>query len=1039
MKNHHFIGLPTEIQVRKFAAEKKWTDKEKMTLNNYRTHYRILLLLLMTIMSSELVGAQNVRHIAGTVTDIAGNPVAGAGIVAYGGKGRTYGTSADADGRFSFDLPDSIGTFKTVMLGYCDEIVRINTESTKYNIIMKERTETVSDVVVTGYVDKKKESYTGALSVIKRDQIEKLTHSNVLNIIQLQAPGFELQDDIQNGSNPNKVPDMVLRGRSSFIEGDQTNVPLFILDGTEVDITYIFDMPAEDIESISILKDASATSFYGSKAANGVIVITTRPTQYGKLQVSYSGNMQVSVPDLSDYRLLNAADKLEYERQAGIYGNFTGSSSTDIAWQKVYYEKLDRVNAGVNTDWKRLALRTGLTHLHNVMLSGGSRDFRYNVSGNINSTLGIMDESGRTSSSLRINITYGSLSKLFIQNIASFSAARSKDVPYGKFSDYVRLNPYDMPYNADGSLNTELSFNTANPLYEKQLSSYIHSSSDSFIDTFKLRWNIVEGFRAEATLSYTLTKSGGETFYSPKSQRFNTTADPKKKGSSDVNDGTSNTLSGNAFLVWNKSWGETLAQTSSLSLTGGVNVEATKSDTHSFSALGILSDKLEHPSMATGYAESHPGGGENRSRMLGFYANANYIFGNRYFADLSVRYEGSSKFGTDNRFAPFGSIGLGWNVHKEKFMQGTKISLLKLRSSIGLVGNANFNPYQARLSYKYSSDLYYNGNIGAVPVSMVNPHLKWERSLKRNIGLDFGVFSDKLTGSIDYYHDTTNSLVMDISKPPHIGFSSAKENLGKISNSGVEISVRGNVLQRKDLNLNLFLNMSHNTNKILQISDYLKNLNEKNEASSSSVLPASFYQEGESMTALKVMRSAGINPANGREVFIDKNGNYTYEYSYKDKYVAGDTTPVVNGSFGASFSWKSLDFSMTFAYRLGATVYNQTLATKVEGGNPRENADRRVFYDRWKQPGDMAKYKNIASREVTPVTDRFVAKEYALDGSSLKVSYTLPQNWITRIHLRRAMVSLSTGDLFNWSSIRRERGLDYPFARTFQFSLSLNI
>lgn len=1010
-----------------------------MTMNTRQIRYRTLLLFLMAFLSSGLLRAQDVRHITGTVIDIAGVPVAGAGIIAYGEKGRTYGTTADAEGRFALDLPSSISSFKAVMLGYSDETVRTSADRTRYNIIMKERTETVSDVVVTGYVDKKKESYTGALTVIKRDQIEKLTHSNVLNIIQLQAPGFELKDDIQNGSNPNKVPDMVLRGRSSFIEGDQTNVPLFILDGTEVDISYIFDMPAEDIESISVLKDASATSFYGSKAANGVIVITSRPTQSGRLQVNYTGNVQMSVPDLSDYRLLNAADKLEFERQAGIYGNFTGSSSTDLAWQKIYYEKLDRVNAGVDTDWKRMALRTGLNHRHNVMLSGGSQDFRYNVSGNINSTRGVMDNSGRNSSSLRINLTYGSLSKLFIQNIASFSSAKSTDVPYGKFSDYVSLNPYDRPYNEDGSLNTELSFNTANPLYEKQLSSYINSSSTSFIDTFRLRWNIAGGFRAEATLSYTLTKSGGETYYSPKSQRFNTTADPKKKGSFNVNDGTSNALSGNAFLVWNKSWGETLTRTSSLSLTGGVNVEATKSDTHSFSALGVLSDKLEHPSMATGYAESHPGGGEDQSRMLGFYANANYIYGNRYFADLSVRYEGSSKFGTDNRFAPFGSIGLGWNVHKEKFMQATKISLLKLRSSIGLVGNANFNPYQARLSYRYSSDLYYNGNIGAVPVSMVNPHLKWERSLKRNVGLDFGLFSDKLTGSIDYYHDTTNSLVMDISKPPHIGFSSAKENLGKISNSGVEISVRGNVLQRKDLNLNLFLNTSHNTNKILQISDYLKNLNEKNEASSSSVLPASFYQEGESMTALKVMRSAGINPANGREVFIDKDGNYTYEYSYKDKYVAGDTTPVVNGSFGASFSWKSLNFSMTFAYRLGATVYNQTLATKVEGGNPRENADRRVFYDRWKQPGDMAKYKNIASREVTPVTDRFVAKEYALDGSSLKVSYTLPQNWTSRIHLRRAMVSLSTGDLFNWSSIRRERGLDYPFARTFQFSLSLNI
>lgn len=998
-------------------------------------------LLLAAASGTDILKAQTLtsQHISGSVRDADGQPVAGAGIVAYGEKGRAYGTTADADGNFSIDLPAGIGSFKAVMLGYGDETIPVKHGQTRYDIIMKERTETVQDVVVTGYVDKKKESYTGSLTVIKREQIEKLTHSNVLNIIQLQAPGFELRDDIQNGSDPNKVPDMVLRGRSSFVEGDNTNVPLFILDGTEVDISYIFDMPAEDIESISVLKDASATSFYGSKAANGVIVITSRPTQYGRLQVNYSGNVQISVPDLSDYRLLNAAEKLEYEKQAGIYGNFTGSSSTDIAWQKIYYEKLERVNAGVDTDWKRMALRTGVNHLHNVMLSGGSRDFRYNVSGNINSTRGVMDESARKSSSLRINLTYGSLSKLFLQNIASFSATSSSDVPYGSFSDYVRLNPYDRPYNSDGSLNTELSFTTANPLYEKQLSSYIRSTSTSFIDTFKLRWNIAGGLRAEASLSYTLTRTGGETFYSPKSQRFNTTADPKKKGSFNVSDGTSSSLSGNAFIVWNKSWGDVREKTGTLSLTGGVNVESTTSDTHSFSALGVLSDKLEHPSMATGYAESHPGGGEDRSRMLGFYANANYIFGNRYFIDFSARYEGSSKFGTDNKFAPFGSVGLGWNIHKEKFMKDSKVSLLKLRASMGFVGNANFDPYQAKLSYRYSSDLYYNGNIGAVPVSMVNPRLKWEKSLKRNVGLDFGVFSDRLTGSIDIYYDTTNSLVMDISKPPHIGFSSAKENLGKISNSGVELSFRGNVLQRRQTNLNLFLNMSHNSNKILEISDYLKNLNEKNEESSSSILPASFYQEGESMTALKVMRSAGINPANGREVFIDRNGNYTYEYSYKDKYVAGDTTPLVNGSFGASFSWKNLDLSMTFAYRLGATVYNQTLATKVEGGNPRENADRRVFYDRWKAPGDMAKYKNIASRETTPVTDRFVAKEYALDGSSLKLSYTLPQNWISRIHLRRAMVSLSSGDLFNWSSIRRERGLDYPFARTFQFSLSLNI
>ena len=186
-------------------------------------------------------------------------------------------------------------------------------------------------------------------------------------------------------------------------------------------------------------------------------------------------------------------------------------------------------------------------------------------------------------------------------------------------------------------------------------------------------------------------------------------------------------------------------------------------------------------------------------------------------------------------------------------------------------------------------------------------------------------------------------------------------------------------------------------------------------------------------------RSAGINPANGKEVFIDRFGNPTYTYDYRDKYVVGDTTPKVQGSFGLSFSWRSFDVSMTFAYRLGATLYNQTLATKVEGASPSQNADRRVFYDRWKAPGDMARYKNIANRETTPPTDRFVATEYALEGSSIKISYSLPDSFCRRLHLRRIRLSLSTGDLFNVSTIRRERGLNYPFARTFQASLTINL
>lgn len=977
--------------------------------------------------SQAALAQSQLRDVTGRVTDRAtGDPIVG---VTVANNSTGSGTVTDAAGAFT--VKAATGQLLTIScVGYTSWTVKVPA-SGAIDVELSEDAQQLDDVVVVGYATQKKINVTGAVSSISGEELAQRPVVSTMQALQGIDPSLNISID---SGNPTAGNSLNIRGVPSINGGS----PLILVDGVPgVSLRLV---NAADIESISVLKDASATSFYGSKAANGVVVITTRPTQAGRLQVNYSGNFQVSIPDLSDYRLLNAREKLEYERQAGVYGDFTGSSNTDVTNQKSYYEKLDRVNAGVNTDWKRMALRTGFNHIHNLMLSGGSQDFRYNVSGSYNSTTGVMDESDKQTASLRINLTYGDMNKLFFQNIASLTQSDSNDVPYGSFSDYVSLNPYDRPYNDDGSLNSVLSFNTANPLYEKSLSSYIRNTSGSFIDTFRVRWNILKGLRVEASLSYTQTKSEGETFYSPLSQQFNNTIDANKKGSFDVSNGTTHNLSGNAFAVYNKAWNRRGGDASDLlSLTAGFNIESTRSESHSFSALGILSDKLEHPSMATGYAESRPGGSEDRSRMLGFYVNANYIWHNRYFVDLSFRYEGSSKFGADNKYAPFGSLGLGWNLHKERFLKGSAVSLLKLRMSMGYVGNAGFSPYQAQLAYQYSSSLQYNGGIGAVPVSMVNPRLKWERSLKRNLGLDFGLWRDRLNGSVDVYYDTTNDLVMDISKPAHIGFTSAKENLGKIRNSGIELSLRGNVLQRKHTNLNLFLNLSHNRNRIVEISDYLKNKNAENEANATSSLPAAFYEEGESMTALKVMRSAGINPANGKEVFIDRDGNPTYEYDYRDKYVAGDTTPAVQGSFGLSMSWRSFDLSMNFAYRLGASIYNQTLATKVEGASPTSNADRRVFYDRWKAPGDKARYKNIANRETTPPTDRFVATEYALEGSSLKLSYTLPDAFCHRLHLRRVRISASTGDLFNISTIRRERGLDYPFARVFQASLTVNL
>ena len=215
---------------------------------------------------------------------------------------------------------------------------------------------------------------------------------------------------------------------------------------------------------------------------------------------------------------------------------------------------------------------------------------------------------------------------------------------------------------------------------------------------------------------------------------------------------------------------------------------------------------------------------------------------------------------------------------------------------------------------------------------MVNPRLKWERSLKRNIGLDIGLWKDRINGSIDVYYDTTNNLVMAIAKPNHIGFPNAMENLGKIRNSGIEISMRGNVFRKNSSSLNIYANMSHNKNRIVAISDYLKNKNKENEANATSSLPAAFYEEGESMTALKVMRSAGINPANGKEVFITRDGQLTYEYDYRDKQVVGDTTPKLQGAVGFSFDVHAFNLSVSLGYRLGATIYNQDTSDQSRRG-----------------------------------------------------------------------------------------------------------
>ena len=493
------------------------------------------------------------------------------------------------------------------------------------------------------------------------------------------------------------------------------------------------------------------------------------------------------------------------------------------------------------------------------------------------------------------------------------------------------------------------------------------------------------------------------------------------------------------MVSYNRTFFEKLYVTSM----AGSSLESTTADNSSYTSLGFYSDVLGHPNFALGYGGSaRPSGSESLATAAGFFFNGNAIYDNRYSVDVVYRYEGSSKFGKNQRFAPFWSLGTAWNIHNEKFFEGNKnIQLLKLRASIGYLGNISFDPYQALTTYTYNNRINYIVGAGSVPLAIGNPELKWERTLSKNVGLDLTLFKNRWDLTFDAYQKTTDNLLLDVSLAPSIGAVTARQNVGEVENNGIEFQTRVVPIQTKDLQWSLSLNYSYNRNKVKKVSDALKALNQKNlgvDSLNRGTTPLPLYEEGESLTALKVVPSAGIDPATGREIYIKRDGSYSFTYDPNDRRVFGDTSPWAYGSLTSYLMYKGFSLNANFGYSLGATVYNSTLASRVEGTTPKQNADRRVLESRWKQAGDVTRYRDIASTESPYQTSRFIQKEYYFTLRSLSLAYETEATWVKKLHMRRARVELLANDLFYLSTVKRERGLDYPFARSVEMSLRLS-
>ena len=988
------------------------------------------------------------RKITGKVIDEDGNPLPGVAVLI---EGTTIGVATDMDGKYDLTCPEMKDiVLKFSYIGMKPKSVVVGNK-TVVDVTLESDSQEMDEVVVTGLLNRRKSGFAGTTTVISKQELAKVSTGNIFTTISTLDAGFKIEENNLDGSNPNKLPDFTIRGKGSFQNG--STAPIFILDGFEVTSQKVFDMDINRIESITLLKDASATILYGSRASNGVIVIETTAPKAGKLRVTYDFKPTIAIVDLTEYDLMNAREKLQYEKEAGLYTQeiTPGYEDNDRREQgeldKAYYNRYKNIVEGVNTYWLSQPVKNAFSHAHSLFVEGGADNVRYGIDASYNQNKGVMKESGRDRFGLGFSLIYRIKDKITIKNYISYAHTHAYNSPYGSFSQYAKLNPYERIYNDNGELIPKLSDGDTNPLYDALLPNRNFTKDQEFREQLSVDWFIRDGLRLKGQMAIVKGETSGEIYKSPFSAEFlKTTYNSEcrvqeylpiaERGYLSMTDGASFSYDGNVTLNYN-----TLVNEKHI-IYAGVGLEVTQNDnnSHGFIMTGFPDDRYSDPAFAIQYKkETKPSSSESKSRAIGFFANGNYSYDDRYFADVSVRIDGSSKFGADKKYAPFWSAGAGWNVHNEKFFKHTKISMLKLRYSYGVTGNQEFSAYQAKTMFQFNTDRLYNSGISAALMGYGNPDLEWQNQYQSNYGFDFGYAKDRIRLQFNYYQKKTEGMLTSVSVAPSLGLPSNTftSNLGKIQNKGVEVNLNAVLIrdQGKDFEWSVMLQAAHNKNKIMEISTALKNINEKNNQDKTT--PAAVYEEGESMSAIKAVPSLGIDPTTGQELFMKKDGTITYTWDATDKVICGDSEPKVFGNVGTNLYWKGWNLNMVFKYDLGADYYNSTLAERVEGANPRYNADRRVLNNRWKEPGQHALYKNIKEYTTTYISSRFVQKENTLQLTSLSLSYDLNREWIRKFGLNTMRLSFYMNDVFRASTVKNERGLDYPFQRSFVFGLNI--
>jgi len=919
--------------------------------------------------------AQETIIVNGKITEAGtGIPIPSANVIE---KGTSNGVMTDFDGEFKINVPEN-AVLIISYVGFATSEIEVNRQ-TQLTIVLNREASALDEVILTGYTSQRRTELSSSVSVVSGENLNDVTSNDVATLLQGKASGVIVSS---SSGDPNAKANITIRGSSSITAGSE---PLYVVDGIIGG-----DANPNDIESITVLKDAAATGLYGSRAANGVIIITTKRGNAGKTQIHINSTMGFNTVDEGNYEIMNSQQLYDYQK---------------TFWNPETWDR-DRPSSllSQDTDWQGLGYRTGVTQNHTIDVSGGSEKTQVYVSGNYYYEEGTLRHTGNEAYNLRSNISHQINDKLKLSVRLNARTRETENDASGNYAALVGIytyTPWDNPYNPDGSIkigNEEgwIGRDNDNFLHGWQYNFDLAKQSSIYADVI-LDYNIAEGLSFSTHNRASSTNEKRELYY-----------DIRSKAGIGQGRLTNSFFRNTQYLTSNRLNYQTSFDNHHISTIVVAEAERNYSDFTSVIG-GGFAPGLHVMDAASTILEASSSTGENIfSKGL---AQIDYNYDNRYFLIGSFIRESSSRFGANNRAANFYTLGGSWIIKKNQEV----FDLLKLRASYGKTGNAQISNYQTLGLYSFATQ--YAGNSGSFPSQMANENLAWEKAKTTNFGLDIGFFK-RISLNVDLYQKSTSDLLLEVQLPYTSGFSSVLRNVGSVRNRGLELNLN-TVNLNGALHWETNFNIAFNKNKVMAL-DHGKDIL-GNEAFG----PTRIIRVGEDLNSWYMRKWAGVDPENGDPLWesITTNANgeeimsTTNNYNDATLQIAGSFTPKFTGGINNVFTYKAFSLSAFFNFVSGVDIYG----TGPNDG-AYQNRNEQILpkgETRWQQPGDIATHpRPVAGGNLN---SNKVSSRYLQDGSYIRMrnarfSYKLPSDLLTRVNITNASVFISGDNLWTFTS-----------------------